>query len=223
MEEPPKPQKIWKILKWTVVAILILVILTISFFVYRLSQKDLYGWRLNFNLSQVKTHTYQSLGPTLYFLYPRTFELDINKDNRYGKNYMVGIKLLTDDRTGCDIRRGGPAVDLSKTDQALVDEIAGPIRSKASDFQLIEGKKIGLGGEDAFKMSFSFLDPIGARIRLDQLFVPEGGMNYMIICGTGEYQYAFFQKDFQLFYDSMRFTDKVVAPKKWWQELFFWK
>jgi hypothetical protein len=130
--------------------------------------------------------------------------------------------LTTDDRTGCDIRRGGPQLDLSKSNQEITNAIIGPIKDKASGFQLLENKAVSIGGRKAFQVSFSFLDPIGARVRLDQIFIPEKE-NYMIICGTGEYQYTFFKKDFQTFYDSINFDGQILDQRTWWQKLMFWK
>lgn len=205
IQESLKPKKIFKIIKITALFSLVLVVLAVGYFTYRLSNKDLFGWRLNFGLSKVETKDYKSIAPNIAFKYPTIFELDVDKDKKYGTNYVVGIKLATDNRTGCDIRRDGPQLDLSKLEKELTDEITNPIKEKASDFQLIENKKVKIGQEPAFEVSFSFLDPIGARVRLDQIFISKQSINYMIICGTGEYQYEFFKKDFQTFYDSINF------------------
>jgi len=204
-----KPNKLLKSLKTSIIMAVALAILIAGYSAYRLSQKDLFGWRLNFNLSKVEISDYQGIAPNIAFKYPKIFDLDLDKDKRYGSAYVAGIKLATDDRTGCDIRRGGPQLDMSKSNQALSDEITGPIKAKASDFQLLESSKTKVGGRPAFQVSFSFLDPIGARVRLDQIFLPEKE-NYMIICGTGEYQYNFFRKDFQTFYDSINFDGKIL-------------
>lgn len=221
-QETLEPNKFLKILERSIIILMVLGILTISYFAYQLSQKDLFGWRLNFSLNKVETNNYQSIAPTIAFKYSKIFDLDLDKDKRYGLDYVVGMKLKTDDRTGCDIRRGGPQLDMSKSVQALAEEITGPIKAKASNFQLLENSKTNIGGRPAFQLSFSFLDPIGARVRLDQIFLPEKD-NYMIICGTGEYQYAFFKKDFQTFYDSINFDGKLLDQRIWWKKLMFWK
>ncbi|HAI74380.1 MAG TPA: hypothetical protein DCS28_04300 [Candidatus Moranbacteria bacterium] len=227
--KPNKFQKLFKILKIGVVVLIILAVLITGYFAYRLSQKDLFGWRLNFNLSKVETGTYTSFAPNIAFLYPKIFEIDSNRE-RYGKGYLVGIKLKTDDRTGCDVRLGGPELDFSKNVNDLTDEIVSPIKNKASDFKLIENKKTKIGGRDALRISFSFLDPIGARIRLDQAFIKDKSARYFIICGTGEYQYDFFRKDFNVFYDSINFEGNISdfeTNRSWYrallEELFFWR
>jgi len=222
-QEELKPNKFLRILKISALVFLGLAVVIAGYFAYRLSEKDLFGWRLNFSLNKVETNDYQGIAPTIAFKYPKIFEIDLDKDKKYGDSYVAGMKLKTDDRTGCDIRRNGPQLDLSKPEKELADTIATPIRDKASNFQLIEGKKTKIGGETALKIAFSFLDPIGARVRLDQIFIPKQGNNFMIICGTGEYQYDFFRKDFQTFYDSINFDGKILNQKAWWQKLIFWK
>jgi hypothetical protein len=221
--KPKKFQKFLRILKISVLIILMLAVLIFGYFAYRLSQKDLLGWRLNFSLNRVETKDYQGIAPTVAFKYPRIFELDLDKDKKYGSAYVIGMKLTTDDRTGCDVRRGGPELDFTKNVSALTDEIVAPVKSKASDFRLLESQKTTIGGRDALRISFSFLDPIGARVRLDQAFVKDKNINYFIICGTGEYQYNFFQKDFNVFYDSINFEGKILDQRTWWQKLLFWK
>lgn len=224
-----KFQKAFKFLKIGVIVLVVLAVLIVGYFAYRLSQKDLFGWRLNFNLNKAETGTYTSFAPDIAFLYPKIFEIDSNRE-RYGKGYLVGIKLKTDDRTGCDIRLGGPELDFSKSINDLTNEIINPIKEKASDFKLLENKKTKIGGRDALRFSFSFLDPIGARVRLDQAFVKDNNAKYFIICGTGEYQYDFFRKDFNVFYDSINFKGSISdfeTNQPWHRtllkELFFWR
>ncbi len=220
-----KFQKFFKILKTIAVVSIALIILVAGYFAYRLSKEDLFGWRLNFNLSKVKSRDYKSFAPTIAFQYPEIFEIDIDPEDKFGKTYLAGIKLKTDDRTGCDVRTNGPELDFSQSVDELAREIVGPIQEKASDMKVLEKKKTAIGGEKAFKVSFSFLDPIGARIRLDQIFTKgKDGTRYMIICGAGEYQFSFFQKDFNIFYNSINFEGKISdfdenAP--WYQTL--WK
>lgn len=229
--KPRKFQKFIKIIKIIPIVLIILAVLVMGYFAYRLSQKDLLDWRLNFSLSKVKTKDYVGFGPTIAFRYPETFEIDVDSDNKFGKTYLVGMKLKTDDRTGCDLRTNGPELNFSKSIDELAREIVEPIQEKATDMKVLEKNKITIGGQDAFKISFSFLDPIGARIRLDQVFTNgKDKTRYMIICGAGEYQYDFFKKDFNVFYDSINFEGKIsdFETNRSWQrilvkELFFWR
>ena len=191
---------------------------------YRIYQQDFFGWRFNFNFSKVEMSDFKSLAPKFSFQHPSIFQIDTDEEKRYGKGYLTGIKLKTDNRTGCDVRTGGPALDYSKLESELAGIVTNPIKDKSKDFKLIENKKEKLGGKDAFKISFSFMDPIGARVRLDQVFVSNNGENFFIICGTGEYQYEFFKKDFDIFYNSINFGEAVPERiGQWWNRLMFWK
>lgn len=194
--------------KATKIGIAILAV-ALLVFAYLFSQKDFFGWRLNLSLSKIEASDYKSIAPSISFKYPKIFEIDSDPEHKYGKDYVVGLKLKTDNRTGCDVRVGGPEIDLSKKTEDIVSEIVDPIKEKTKDFSLFENKKTKIGGSDGVRISFSFLDPIGARVRLDQIFVKNGGSNLIIICGTGEYQYDFFKKDFQFFYDSIDFETEL--------------
>lgn len=219
-----KGKRFFRLLLKFIFPLLILLVLSAAVFVlYRLSKEDLFGWRLNFNLAQVKTQEYNSFAPTIAFKYPDIFELDLDSENKFGTDYLVGMKLKTDDRTGCDLRIGGPELDFSRPIAELEKQVVDPIRERATGLEVLEKNKTKIGGEDAFLVSFSFLDPIGARIRLDQLFTKgKDGRRYMIICGAGEYQFDFFKKDFAIFYRSINFEGKLFQEEKNWREFFAW-
>jgi hypothetical protein len=181
------------------------ILLSICIVGYMLFKQNLFGWRGTLNISKIVTKNYTNYAPSFSFKYPDIFEIDSNQDAKYGKTYVVGIKLKTDNRTGCDIRLGGPEINFSSTDEQIIKEIADPIREKSKDFKLIEAKKTKFSNLDAFKFSFSFLDPIGARVRLDQVLVSSQNNRYIIICGAGEYQHSFFARDFDVFLNSLKF------------------
>jgi hypothetical protein len=204
-----------------VLACMVVIVGMTAYSAYRVSRKDMFGWRLNWSVGRVETKTYTGLAPNIAFSYPETFEVDLNRE-RYGKNYLVGIKLKTDERTGCDVRTGGPILDFDKSSTDLIEEVVAPIREKVSGFSLLESRKTFIGGKSALRVSFSFLDPIGARVRLDHLFTEDGGVRYFMICGTGEYQYEFFRKDFDVFYDSIDFSGDMSAfeHRRSWRSLF---
>lgn len=208
-----------KIIITILIVIVFLVLGATAYVGYRLTEKDLFGWRMNFSLNKVETDDYHSFGPTVAFKYPKIFEIDTDPEKRYGSEYVVGIKLKTEERTGCDIRRSGPQLDFSQSTEVLTEEIVKPIREKATDFKLLSSEKTKISGQDAIRISFSFLDPIGARIRLDEIFTKgKDGTKYMIICGVGEYQFDFFEKDFRVFYDSISFDGQLTKQKTWMEE-----
>lgn len=213
-----------QILKRILIVLGVLVIIFVALAGFYLSRNDLFGWRLDFTFGKVETNDYHSYAPTISFRYPTIFEVDLDTEHKYGKTYLAGIKLKTDNRTGCDIRTGGPELNFSLSDKELADEVVGVIQAKATEFKLVERKKMKLGGREAFRVSFSFLDPIGSRVQLDQTFTENDGTRYMIICGAGEQQHKFFNRDFQLFYNSVTFAEQIVEQKPdWWKKLEFWK
>ncbi len=184
--------------------ILIITVLTGSIFYY-FSQYDVFGWRFDFQIKKIETKNYKGLAPNIAFKYPVIFEIDSDNDSKYGSEYVVGIKLKTDSRTGCDIRINGPVLDYSKSVNELADTVTKEISKNAKDFRMVQKEKITVDGQDAFRVVFSFLDPIGVRVQLEQVFVVNNDVNYFIICGTGESQYDFFRKDFGAFFNSIDF------------------
>ncbi|XLQ20574.1 MAG: PsbP-related protein [Candidatus Moraniibacteriota bacterium] len=185
---------------------ILITLFIISGFLYYFSQNDMFGWRFNFQLQQVEIKEYKGLAPNIKFEYSTIFEIDGDIQNKYGEGYVVGIKLKTDNRTGCDVRIDGPKLDYSKKIDELAQEITGEMSKNAKDFKIISKEKVLIDGKDAFKVSFSFLDPIGARVQLEQVFVSNNNLNYFMICGTGEQQYDFFRKDFEAFFNSIDFN-----------------
>jgi hypothetical protein len=182
----------------------ILILLVVGF-LYYFSQNDIYNWRLNLQLQQVETKEYKGLAPNIAFEYSTIFEIDGDANGKYGQAYIAGIKLKTDNRTGCDIRINGPQLDFIKTENELAQEVTAEISKQAKNFKVISKEKMFIDGNEAFKITFSFKDPLGSRIMLEQVFVSNNKLNYFIICGTGEQQYDFFRKDFKSFFNSITF------------------
>ena len=191
--------------KITTYIIACVTIFLVGIVFYVLSKNDLFGIRVNFDVHKVETNVYESFTPDISFKYPAIFEVDNDDQNKYGSEYLVGIKLKTDTRTGCDVRVDGPELDFSKGVDEIASMITKDISENAKNFKIVEKKKVSIDGRDGFKVAFSFLDPIGAYVQLEQVFVKNDDINYFIICGTGEYQYEFFQKDFDVFFDSIEF------------------
>jgi len=173
--------------------------------VYYFSQNDIYNWRLNFQIQQIETEEYKGLAPNIAFKYHTIFEIDGDVEGKYGQSYVVGIKLKTDNRTGCDVRINGPHIDFTKTEYELAKEVTDEISQKTKNFTIMTKEKILIDGNQAFKISFSFRDPLGSQVMLEQIFVSSGKFDYFIVCGTGKQQYNFFRKDFNSFFNSITF------------------
>jgi hypothetical protein len=93
-------------------------------------------------------------------------------------------------------------LNFQKTDAEIKDALIKDLSQSAKEFKLISAQRIKLGGEDAFRTEFSFLDPTGNIVRLSQVLTSHAGADYILVCGTGDYQYKYFQKDFQNFFDT---------------------
>lgn len=203
--------KIQSIKKYFIVGIAIILWMGTA---YVFTKRDFFGMRLNLDVRHIETANYASFAPNIAFKYPTIFEIDNDEQNKYGNGYVVGIKLKTDMRTGCDVRIDGPKMDFSQDTEKLTQLVTKEISQNAKDFTIIEKKKVKIDGRDGFKVAFSFLDPIGARVQLEQIFVRDHDVDYFIICGTGEYQYDFFKKDFDVFFDSIDFDGNIDDLEK---------
>lgn len=170
---------------------------------------DFFGWRMDIFLKKMEYKEYNHVAPDFNFKYPNYFEIDNGERKNYGENYVTGFKLNTDTRTGCDVRFNKAGINFKKNDQEITDALSKEISRNAKEFNLISAKRIKISGEDAFSLEFSFIDPTNNRIRLEQIMTGHDGNYYIFICGTGDYQYRFFQKDFKFFFDSFDWKSKI--------------
>lgn len=163
---------------------------------------SLFGWKMNFFLDKINYKNYSHIGPDFSFKYPDYFQIDNGEGKNYGTSYLTGLKLYSDSRTGCDIRFNTAGLNFQKSDREIANALIGEISKSAKDFNLIGYNRFKIDGENAFSLEFSFTDPINSKVYLNQILTGHGNNFYMIICGTGEYQYKFFKKDFESFLDS---------------------
>lgn len=187
-----------KLQKISVVVFYLAIILGIILYF----SNSLFGWRMNFFLDKVHYKNYSHIGPDFSFEYPDYFQIDSGEGKNYGTGYLTGIKLNSDSRTGCDIRLNAAGLNFQKSDEEITKALTGELSKSAKDFRLISSKRFKIDGENAFSLEFSFTDPINSRVHLNQIITGHNNNFYMIICGTGEYQYRFFERDFQSFLDS---------------------
>jgi hypothetical protein len=181
-----------------VVFYLVIILGIISYF-----SNGLFGWKTKIFIDKVNYKEYSHIGPDFSFEYPDYFQIDDGEGKKYGNNYLTGMKLVSDSRTGCDVRLNAVGLNFQKSDEEITKALAGEISKSAQDFQLISSKRFKIDNENAFSLEFSFKDPINSRVHLNQVLTIHENNFYMIICGTGEYQYKFFEKDFQSFLNSI--------------------
>jgi hypothetical protein len=185
-----------KKLKWLFILIaLILIVLGVRKF----GNLEILGWRLDAKLTKVNYREYNHVAPDFSFRYPDYFQTDDDSQHKYGDNYAAGFKLKSDQRTGCDVRTASAGINFKKSDQEIQAALVKELSQNAKDFKLLSSERMKIGGEDAYLVSFSFTDPIGSTARLSQIMTSHAGENYLLICGTGDYQYQFFSRDFDNF------------------------
>lgn len=195
-------QKIKKILIFLMVCVLIIeVVLYLA--------GDFLGFRFDLNLKKLNFKEYNHLAPDFNFKYPDYFTIDNGEGKSYGDTYLAGIKLSTDPRVGCDFRTIGSGLNFEKSDQEIKNALVEEMSKNAKDFSLVSGKRIKVGGQKAYSLEFTFTDPINSKTRLNQIMTTSNGMNYLIICGAGDYQYSFFEPDFQAFIKSIKWKSNL--------------
>ena len=195
-EEPSRKRKLLEKTLFIMIGILILL----AFFVV----VNRSGWRFDWSLQKINYLKYSHIGPDFNFRYPDYYHFDTDAEKRFGTDYLAGFKLRTDQRTGCDIRYNSFGLNFQKSDNEIQEAIENDLAKNTKEFFLIKGKRTKFSGEDAFLMDFTFLDPTGNTVRLTQILTSSGGSDYLIVCGTGEYQYKYFQRDFNDFFENFQ-------------------
>ena len=165
---------------------------------------ELGGQRIFFDWQKINYETYRNDDPekTFSFHFPQYYVLDKDPNKQYGSNYLAGFHLETDSRTGCEVRLNPIGINFSKTDEEIKNVLSRDIARTAKDFQLESYGRIKIQGSDGFMVTFSFLNPIGQRVRLTQVLASSKNANYLLVCGTGDYQYKYFRHDFDNFFDT---------------------
>ncbi|MFA5994161.1 MAG: hypothetical protein WC823_04335 [Parcubacteria group bacterium] len=180
----------------------IIILVILAFFVVA----NRSGWRVDWSVQKVNYLKYSHIGPDFSFRYPDYFHLDTDVEKRFGTDYIAGFKLRTNQGTGCDVRYNSFGLNFQKSDQEIQAAIEKDLSQTAKEFHLISSKRLQVDGEQAFLVEFDFLDPTGDTVRLAQMLTSHAGMDYALICGTGEYQYKYFQRDFADFFSNFRWV-----------------
>lgn len=182
--------------------IIVLILVALGLIVYL--SGNIFGLRTDVFIDKISYKKYDHIGPNFSFKYPDYYEIDNGENKNYGESYLTGLKLTTDSRTGCDIRLSKKGINFKKSDQEISDALTEEISKSAKDFELKKYKRIKIDGNEAFSQEFTFTDPLGNRTRVNQVMGGNDKNFYIFICGTGEYQYKFFQKDFNDFLKSFQ-------------------
>ncbi len=193
----PKVRKTKRWGIWVAIVAVILAILGGSY--YYLSSQ---GYILKFSLSKPEYLEYKNLSPSFGFSYPSKFVLDKDEENRFGETYLVGLKLPSDNRVGCDVRAVKGQLNLEGEIGAVAEKLAQQVSKGAEEFQVLGSEFREIGGEKAVLLEISFKGPLGETMRTDQVFAARKDNVYTLICGATEGTYEFFAEDFSYFLDT---------------------
>lgn len=174
-----------------------------------LALSKVFFWRVDVFVEKMEYQKYSHIAPDFSFSYSDQYVFDSNEGNKYGNDYLGGFRLKSDQRTGCDIRSNPVGINFKKSEQEIRDALQKEFSVKVKDFKMIDGRFSKIDGESAFVLEFSFTDPVGATLRLNQVMVSHGGADYLLVCGTGDYQYKYLRKDFEHFFDSFRWGSVI--------------
>lgn len=189
--------------------IIIVSILVIAFFMYKAGLKIFekpMGVRFHAPIERVKFQEAKHENPGFAFKYSEKYSYDGDQQKKYGADYLGGFHLINDDRTGCDVRRNEVGINFSKSDQEINEAVSKDLAAQVKGFAEFSGKRIKLGKSDAYVSNFLLTDPLGNTLHIQQTLVSKDGQNYILVCGSSQAQYEYFQQDFQDFLDSFRWT-----------------
>jgi len=183
---------------WVWVAVLVVILAVLGGGYYYLCSQ---GYIAGFPFSKPEYLDYQNESPRFSFSYPSKFVLDKDKENRFGETYLVGIKLASGARVGCDVRVISGQLSLEGELEEITKSLADQISQDAEGFEVLNSSLIELGGEKGIKLEVSFAGPSGETMRADQVFAAHKEKVYTLVCGAPKNTYDSFVEDFSYFLD----------------------
>ena len=192
-----REKKVGRTWIWVIALVVILAILG-GVYYYLSSQ----GYIVRFSLFKPEYLEYHHESPKFSFSYPSRFVIDKDKENRFGESYLVGIKLPSDNRVGCDVRAVKGKLNLSGDLKDVTNKLAKQISEGAEGFEVLDSSFTGIDGEEAIKLEIKFKGPLGETMRTDQIFTAHKDRVYTLICGTTKDTYEFFAGDFAYFFEN---------------------
>lgn len=163
-----------------------------------------FGFRTSAFVEKISYKNYEHTDPSFSFKYPDYYEIDYNKNKNFGKNHIIGFRLKTDSRVGCDIYQSKKGINFKRTDEEINDALVRESLKSSKSFHLKKYERIKIDGNNAISQEFTFIDSSENETRATKVISGHDKDFYIFICGTGEYQYKFFQKDFEGFLKSFQ-------------------
>lgn len=155
-----------------------------------------------FSLFRPNYLEYRSGSPPFSFSYPSRFTVDQDPDNIFGDDYLVGIKLPSDSRIGCDVRGMKGQLRLTEDIDEVTSKLMATVSAGAEDYQILKSSFLEIDGEPGVSLLASFKGPLDEVIQTRQVFTAHGDLVYTLLCGTSRDTYEFFAKDFDHFIKS---------------------
>ena len=206
-EQKKSTRTIKKVLGYTIVRYAILALSVCGFILVMqlVSARFLpFGFDVQMPFITKKYHTYTQKEHGITFRHTDHYVIDTDEKQKYGENYIVGLHMVNDARTGCDIRHNAVGINFTKSDQEINDAIYNDLAKNVKGLTEYQGKRIVIDGEDAMRVDFLLTDPLGNILHISQAIVSHDGNDYLIACGGNASQYAYFAQDFQLLFDSLQ-------------------
>lgn len=163
-----------------------------------------FGFEMQTPFIAKKYHTYTQEEHGIKFRHTDHYVIDTDEKQKYGESYIVGLHMVNDARTGCDIRYNAVGINFAKSDQEINDAIYNDLAKNVKGLSEYQGKRITIDGEDAMRVDFLLTDPLGNILHISQAIVSHEGDDYLIACGGNASQYTYFAQDFQLLFDSLQ-------------------
>lgn len=201
--------KMKKIMRYrSIMSITIVLLIIISMYgLHLVTQRyATYGVRFHVPITLEKYHTYSDQDKDVTFRYTDRYVIDMDDQHKYGASYIAGMHRADDVRTGCDIRFNAVGINFAKTDQEINDAIYRDLSQSVKGLADFTGERMVIDGENAMRVDFDLVDPLGSTLRISQVIVTHNDVNYLIACGSNASQYEFFESDFQLLFESLKWA-----------------
>lgn len=168
-----------------------------------------FNYRLTYRFGKVGYNRYIDKPDKFSFLFPQRTILEASEGatKRYGKDYLAGFKEEADPRIGCEVRKGGLKIDMSRDEETISRGLTQYFGLDKGGAKVTRAGKVVLGPQQlpAFQLNFNKVDPTEAMVTVNQILIPRGGDVYLLICGAGKAYFNQFAPDFAVFFNSFGF------------------
>jgi len=145
---------------------------------------------------------YVNASPSFSFSYPSEFKLNEDKAGQFGESYLVGFKLPSDSRVGCEVRGVQGSLVLGEDLPVVTGKLSEVLSQGTEGFEVLDSSFVTVGDGRGIKLAVSFRGPDGETLRSDQVFTSRAGKVYTWTCGAPEDTYQSYADDFTYFFNN---------------------